>query len=172
MPDKDVSVLYDSQPIRVKMAAAVLLGIGGLVFVPIGLINRAWWLLILAVPPLLAGLVLLKVRLRIVVEHGTGAVYVTNFLLGLKLREQRYPPGQVRGLDLRRVAGDERERPSDTWYLTLGLRTRIYTIGKYDSHMHALEARRRLNEVLRSASQARMAAAARTAAAQKSLDSH
>jgi hypothetical protein len=167
MPDKDVSVLYDSQPIRAGMAAAVLLGIGGLVCVPIGLINRAWWLLLLAVPLLLAGLVLLQVRLRIVVEHGTGAVYVTNFLLGLKLREQRYPPGQVRGFDLRRVAGDERERASDTWYLTLGLRTRIYTVGKYDSRVHALEARRKLSGLLQAALQARPAVEAKAAAAGK-----
>ena len=46
------------------------------------------------------------------------------------------------------MAGDERERPSDTWYLTLQLGTRVYTIGKYDSRSSALRARLKVREVL------------------------
>ena len=142
------------------MVAWLLLGIGGLVLVPIGLLSRAWWLFVPAVPLLLAGLVLLQTRLRIVVEHRTNVIRVTNSLLGLRLRERQYPLSDVIGLDLRRVAGDERERPSDTWYLRLRLnttvrtfgmvepRTRTYVIGRYDSRLGALEARRRLREVL------------------------
>ena len=158
-------MLYDGPPIRTRMVAWLLLGIGGLVLTPIGLIKRAWWLLVPAIPLLLAGLVLFQIRLRIVVEHHTGVLRVTNSLLGLKLRERQYPLFDVIGLDLRRVAGDERERPSDTWYLWLQLgatvrtfgktkpRTRTYAIGKYDSRLRALEARRRLGEVLEGSSQ-------------------
>jgi len=148
MADKEISVIYDGVPIRSRMAMGFLLGIGGLVFVPIGLINRAWWLLILAVPLLLAGLVLSQIRLRIVAERQTGAVRVVNLLAGLKVRERRYPPLDVLGLDLRRVAGDERERASDTYYLVLRLGLTTYTVGKYDSREHALEARQRLLGVL------------------------
>jgi len=142
------------------MVSWLLLGIGGFVLMPIGLLNRAWWLLVLAVPLLLVGLVLLQTRLRIVVEHHTGVVCVTNLLLGLKLRERQYPLSDVAGLDLQRVAGDERERASDTWYLRLQLhttvrffgqakpRTRVYTVGKYDSRLRALEARHWLGKML------------------------
>lgn len=160
MSDESIGVLYDDTPIRTKMAAWLLLGIGGLVLVPIGLVNRAWWLLILAVPLLLAGLMLLQTHLHIVVDHHTGIICVTNSLLGLRLRERQYPPSDVVGLDLQRVAGDERKRPSDTWYLRLRLhatvhtfgkmkpRMRTYLIGKYDSRLRALKARRRLSETL------------------------
>jgi hypothetical protein len=148
MPGKDDSVLYDGPPIRTRMVAWLLLGIGGIVLVPIGLINRAWWLLVPAVPLLLAGLVLFQAHLRVAVEPGTGEVCVTNRLLGLKIRQRRYPPSEVGRLDLQRVAGDERERPSDTWYLYLQLGTRVYTIGKYDSQASALRARLEVREAL------------------------
>jgi hypothetical protein len=160
MADEDVSVLYDGPPIRTRMAAWLLLGIGGLVLVPIGLINRAWWLLILAVPPLLAGLVLLQAYLRIVVEHQPAAVCVRNLLFGLKLRERRYPLSNLVGPDLHRVGGDERERPSDTWYVRLQFHTAVrsfgsvkprvreYLLGRYDNRLQALEARRGLDEAL------------------------
>jgi len=161
MSDESVGILYDDTSIQTRMVAWLLLGIGGLVLVPIGLINHAWWLLVLAAPPLLAGLALLQPRLRIVVEHHAGGVRGTGGWLGLKLRKRLYPLSNVVGLDLQRVAGDERERPSDTWYLRLQLHTtartffgsvkphvRIYTIGKYDNRLSALKARRRLNEVL------------------------
>jgi hypothetical protein len=62
---------------------------------------------------------------------------------------RRYSPSEVRGVDIHRVAGDERERPSDTWYLRLILRTQTYTIGKYDTRLDALQARRELTEVLK-----------------------
>lgn len=148
MPDNDGATLYDGPPIWARMSAWLLLGIGALVLVPIGLMNRAWWLLKLALPPILAGLVLLQARLRIVVERPTGVVCVANLLFGLTLRERRYPPSDVVGLALQRVAGDERERPSDTWYLRLKLSTKTHTIGKYDSRLGALEARRKVAQVL------------------------
>jgi len=166
MSDTSIGVLYKDTPIQARMVAWLLIGIGGFVLVPIGLVNRAWWLLVLAVPLLLAGWVLLQTHLRIVVEHHTGIVCVTSFLLGLKLRERRYPLSDVVGLDLQRVAGDERERPSDTWYLRLQLhitahtigkvkhRTRTYIIGKYDSRLGALKAQRRLRELLQAKPQA------------------
>jgi len=143
------------------MVTWLLLGIGGLVLTPIALANRAWWLLVPAVPLLLAGLLLLQAHLRIVVEHRTTVVGVTNSLLGLKLRKRQYPLSDVVGLDLQRVAGDERERASDTWYLRLQLHTtvrtllgrvvphvKIYTLGKYDTRLRALEARHKLDKVL------------------------
>ncbi len=161
MSDESIGILYDDKPIQARMAAWLLLGTGGLVLVPIALVNRVWWLLVPAVPLFLAGFVLLHTHLRIVVEHHTGAVHATNTLLGLKLRERQYSLSNVIGLDLQRVAGDERERPSDTWYLRLQLhttvrtfsgrvapRTKTYTIGKYDSRLSALEAQRKLREVL------------------------
>jgi hypothetical protein len=136
----------------------LLLGIGGIVMAPIGLISRAWWLVVLAAPLLLAGLVLSQVRLRIVVEHSTGAVRVTSSLPGLRLRERRHPPSDVVGLDIYRVAGAERERPSDTWYLKLQLRTRTHTVGRYDSQVSALLARRELGRALQARAQAPTAA--------------
>jgi hypothetical protein len=158
VPDEDDRVIYDGPPIRVKMAAWLLLGIGGIVMLPLGLINRAWWLVVLSVPLLLAGLVLSQVRLRIVVEHPAGTVCVTNSLLGLRLRQRRYPPSDVVGLDIHRVAGAERERPSDTWYLRLQLRTRTHTVGRYDSQVGALLARRELGSALQASAQAPTAA--------------
>jgi hypothetical protein len=148
MPGKGDSVLYDGPPIRTRMVAWLLLGTGGIVLVPIGLINRAWWLLVPAFPLLLAGLVLFQAHLRVVVEPGTGEVCVTNRLLGLKTRQRRYPLPEVGGLDLQRVASDERDRPSDTWYLNLQLGTSVYTIGKYDSRASALRARLKMREAL------------------------
>jgi uncharacterized protein (DUF58 family) len=158
MPDEDARVIYDGPPMRVRMAAWLLLGIGGIVMAPIGLISRAWWLVVLAAPLLLAGLVLSQVRLRIVVEHSTGAVRVTSSLPGLRLRERRHPPSDVVGLDIYRVAGAERERPSDTWYLKLQLRTRTHTVGRYDSQVSALLARRELGRALQARAQAPTAA--------------
>jgi hypothetical protein len=165
MTDESISVLYDDTPIRTRMVAWLLLGIGGLVLVPVGLINHAPWLFVLAAPLLLAGLVLLQIHLCIAAEHHTAVVRVTNSLLGLKLREHRYRPSDVVGLDIQRVAGDERERPSDTWYLRLQLyapvrtfgkakpRTRTYLIGKYDSRLRALKARRRARDALQALAQ-------------------
>ena len=163
MPDEDARVIYDGPPIRVRMAAWLLLGIGGIVMVPIGLINRALWLVVLSVPLLLAGLVLSQIRLRIVVEHPTGVVCITNSLLGLRLRQRRHPPSDVVGLDIHRVAGAERERPSDTWYLRLQLRTRTHTVGRYDSQVSALLARRELGRALEAGAQAPTATEVRPA---------
>jgi len=148
MSDKDVTTLYDGPPIWARMVSWLLLGMGGIVLVPIALLSRAWWLLVPAVPLILAGLLLLQTRLHIIVERRTGVVRVANSWLGLMLRERQYPLSDVVGFDIQRVAGDERERPSDTWYLRLQLRTRTHIIGKYDSRLEALEARRRLSEVL------------------------
>jgi hypothetical protein len=166
MSDRGAGVLYDDTPVRARMVAWLLLGIGGIVLAPIGLLNRAWWLLVLAVPLLLAGLLLLQMRLRIGVEHPPGLICATHYLFGLKLRERRYPPSDVVSLNLHRVAGDEDERSSDTWYLRLQLHaavrtfgtvkhhTRTYLVGKYDSRLRALKARRRLGEVLQIGPQA------------------
>jgi hypothetical protein len=170
MPDEDARVIYDRPPIRVRMAAWLLLGIGGIVMAPLGLIDRAWWLVVLSVPLLLAGLVLSQIRLRIAVEHPTGVVRVTNSLLGLRLRERGYPPSDVVGLDIHRVAGAERERPSDTWYLKLQLRTRTHTVGRYDSHVSALLARRELGRALQARAQAHTAAEVKPAATETSHD--
>ena len=160
MPDEDVTTLYDGPPAWAWMLGWLLLGTGGFVLAPIALLSRAWWLFVFAIPLLLAGLVLLQTRLHIVVERHTGAVCVTNSLLGLKLREHHYPPSDIVGFDLQRVAGDERERPSDTWYLRLHLRTRTHIVGKYDSRLKALEARRKLNEALQARPPAQTAVSA------------
>ena len=143
------------------MLARLLLSIGGLVLLPAALFGRARWLLVPAVLSFLIGLILLATRIRIVIERSTGIVYITESLLGVGLRKRRYLPSDVADLDLQRVAGSERERPSDTWYLRLRLqtanrtsasmkpRTRTYLIGRYDSRLSALRAQRRLQEVLR-----------------------
>ena len=148
MVDQDISVLYDGPPIQTRMVAWVLLGIGGIVLVPIGLISRAWWLFVPAIPLLLAGLILLQMRLRIVIEYPAGTICVTNRLLGLKYRERRYHRSDLVGFDVDRVAGAERERPSDTWYLRLRLGIKTYTVGKYDSRASAIRARAKVNKVL------------------------
>ncbi len=165
MPDnernQETSVLYEGPLIRTRMAAWLLLGIGGLVMVPIGLISRAVWLPVLAVPILLVGLILLPFRLRIAVRHDANVVEATNVFLGLRVRRRRYPLGNVVGLDVERVAGAERERPSDTWYLKLQIHTttrnffgqiqphtKVYTIGRYDDRLQALEARNKLADLL------------------------
>ena len=160
MSDTSIRALYDDTPIPAKMAAWLLLGIGGLVLLPIAVVTDACWLLILAIPLLVAGLVLLQVSLRIVIEHQTGEICTTDFLFGLKLRERHYSLEDVAGLDLYRLAGNERERPSDTWYLRLRLDTtvrtfgkvrpgtRTYIIGRYESQLRALKAQRQLREVL------------------------
>ena len=158
MSHNDISLLYDGSPIWARMAGWLLLGIGGLVLVPLALINRAWWLFVPAVLPLLAGLVLLQTRLRIVFDRRTAQVDVTDSWLGLGLLRRSYPPSDVLGFDIHRVAGDERERPSDTWYLRLNLRTHTHTIGKYDSRLDALEARRDLAEVLQTRARPQTAA--------------
>ena len=148
MPDKDVTLLYDGPPIETRRAAWVLAGIGGPVLVPIGLFGHAPWLYVFAVPMLLIGLVLLPLHVRITVNHRERLVRVTNRWLGLKVRERRYPASDLLGLDLDRVAGAERDRPSDTWYLRLRLGLKIYTIGKYDSRANALRAQLKLREKL------------------------
>jgi hypothetical protein len=131
------------------MVGWLLVGVGGLVLAPLALINRAWWLLALAALFLLVGLVLLQARLQIVFDHRIAHVGVTKSWLGLRLMRHRYPLSDVQGVDIHRVAGDKRERPSDTWYLRLILRTETYTIGKYDTRLDALKARRDLTEVLK-----------------------
>ena len=156
MADQDVSVLYDGLPIQTGMVAWVLLGIGGIVMVPIGLISRAWWLLVLALPLLLAGLILRQARLRVVIEYPAGSIRVTNRLLGVKYRERHYHRSDLVGFDIHRVAGAERERPSDTWYLRLRLGVKTFTIGRYDNRSSAVRARARMDKT----HQARMRAQA------------
>lgn len=161
MSEQGDRLLYEGPPIRTWMAAWLLLGVGGLVLVPIGLMNRAWWLVILAVPPLLVGLVLLQARHRIVVQRGAGVVRVVDFVGILRLRQRQYPLADVVGIDVQRRAGAERERPSDTWYVVLQIHTtsrsfgkvkprlKTYLIGRYDSRLKALQARHRSSQVLR-----------------------
>ena len=149
MPEKPGSVLYNETAIWAKIVAWLALGIGGLVCVPTGLYGLNWWLLVLAVPLLLLGLVLLQTRLHMAVERETGDVVVTNRLLGLKIHTRRYPWSDVMRLELQRVAGDERERPSDTWYLRLQLGLDTFTIGRYDSRVSALRAQRDVAEALK-----------------------
>ena len=148
MPDKASVTIYDGPPIETRRAAWILLGIGGLVFVPAGWYGHAPWLYVLAVPLLLAGLVLLALHLRISVNHHEDLVRATNRWLGLKVHERRWPLSDILGLDLHRRAGAERERPSDTWYLRLRLGLNTYTVGKYDSRANALRAQLRLREKL------------------------
>jgi hypothetical protein len=66
----------------------------------------------------------------------------------MRVVRRHYLPDDVTGLELDRVAGADRERDSDTWYLRLRLRNRGYTIGRYDSRMNALLARRDVQEAL------------------------
>jgi hypothetical protein len=152
-------VLYSDTPIRARMVAHLLLGAGGLVLAPIGLLSGARWLLVLAAPTLLVGIMLRQLHLRIEVELDTGMVTVTRSVLGLRLRRRRYSLSDVVGLELQRVAAIERERPSDTWYLKLELnlphaadtvhpRTRVYTIGKYDDRLTALKVQHNVRETL------------------------
>jgi len=140
--------LYDGPPVWAKMTGWLFVVIGGIVMLPLALANHAWWLLVPAVPVLLAGMVLLQTRLRIAFEHRAAQLVVTNYLFGLRLRQRKHPRSEVMGLDLRRVAGDERERASDTWYLKLRLHTHTYTIGRYGSRLDALQARRAAKQAL------------------------
>ena len=149
MPEEAGSVLYNQTAIWAKIVAWLALGIGGLVCVPTGLYGLNWWLLVLGVPLLLLGLLLLQTRLHMAVERETGDVVVTNRLLGIKIYTRRYPWSDVLSLELQRVAGDERERPSDTWYLRLQLGLDTFTIGRYDSRVSALRAQHDVAEVLK-----------------------
>lgn len=154
-----MSVLFDARPIRAAMAGWLLLGIGGLVCLPLALANRALWLALLALPLLLAGGLLLATRLRIQMERRSGVIHATYRLLGLALRQRSYSPSDRVGLELTRVAGDARERPSDTWYLRLRFHTGSYLVGKYDDRLAALEAQRRLSEALLARPSAEVASA-------------
>ena len=164
MPDRDIAVLYDEPPIWAKLVGWLLLGTGGLVLAPVALVNGAAWLFILAMPPLLAGLLLFQTRLCITLNRRTGLIMATNYLLGLRFRQRRYPASDIVGVDVHRVAGAERERASDTWYLRLQLRARAHTIGKYDTRLEALEARRELSKALQPGPRPQTAVEMKTAA--------
>lgn len=159
MSNVNGNVLYSDTPVRVRMVAHVLLGAGGLVLGPIGLLSGTRWLLALAVLTLLVGVMLRQLHLRVEVEVDTGMITVTRSMLGLRLCRRRYSLSDGVGLELRRVAAVERERPSDTWYLKLELnlprtadrvrpRTRVYTIGKYGDRLTALKAQHSVRETL------------------------
>jgi hypothetical protein len=148
--EENVTVIYNATPIGAKMAAWVLLGIGGIVLLPIALIRDDHWLLVFAVPLILLGLLFLATRQRIALVSPTSVVRVTSYLLGLRVRQRQHPRSDITAIDLHRVAGDEQERASDTWYLRLRLRNRGYTIGRYNTRMSALLARRDLDEALQS----------------------
>jgi len=142
------NVIYDAAPLWAKMVAWVLLGIGGIVLAPIALIRGDTWLLYLCVPLAVVGLVLLAIRLRIAAVPSASVLRITDSFLGLRVRHRQYVRSQITALDLHRVAGDDRERDSDTWYLRLHVGRRSYTVGKYDGRMSALLARRDIEEAL------------------------
>ena len=158
MAQRDVTIVYDDTPIWFRMAGWLLVGIGGLVLTPLALISRAGWLWVVAAPVIAAGLVLFQTRLHIALEHRTAQLVVTDRVLGLTLRRRRHVRSEVMSVDLERVAGDTQERDSDTWYLRLRLHTRTYMVGRYRDRFGALEARRRLREVLRAGPQPETAA--------------
>jgi hypothetical protein len=151
--EENRTVLYDAPPIWAKMTAWVLLGVGIIVLLPIMLVRGDVWLLLLIGPLVLTGLVLLALRLRIALISPASVVRVTKSVFGLRVSQQQYPTDDVGGLELSRVAGDDRERDSDTWYLRLRLRTRGYTIGRYGNRMSALLARRDVAQALQGGAQ-------------------
>jgi tetratricopeptide (TPR) repeat protein len=130
------------------MVGWVLLGVGGIVLLPIAAIRGDEWLLVFAIPLVLAGLALFALRLHVALISPAAVLRITNSVLGLRVRQRQYSRSEITGLDLQRVAGDDRERASDTWYLRLCLEDRTYTIGKYDSRTSALLARRDMDEYL------------------------
>jgi hypothetical protein len=149
MNERQHDHLYDETPAWARAVGWLLMGIGGFVLAPIALFSRAWWLLAAAAPFALAGLLLLQLHLRIEPDRLSGGLVCTNSFLGLRLRRQRYDQGEIEGFDLQKVGSDERQRPSDTWYLRLLLRQRTHIIGAYETHEEALKAqyrqRQRLN---------------------------
>ena len=142
------TVIYAATPIWARMAGWVLVGVGGIVLLPIAAIRGDTWLLVFAIPLILAGLALFALRLHIALIGPAAAVRVTNSFVGLRVRQRQYSRAEIVGLDLQRVAGDARERASDTWYLRLRLDGRTHTIGKYDSRTSALLALRDVEAVL------------------------
>jgi hypothetical protein len=142
------NVIYDATPVWARMVAWTLLGIGGIVLAPIALIRGDHWLFYFAVPLIAMGLMLLAMRLRIAAVPSASVLRVTNSFLGLRVRQRQYLSSQITALDLHRVAGDERERDSDTWYLRLHVARRGYVVGKYDTRVSALLARRDIEEAL------------------------
>ena len=148
MAEERTTVIYDAAPVWATMTASILLGIGGIILVPIALIRGDHWLLYIGVPLVVIGLVPLAIRLRIAAVPSASVLRVTNSFLGLRLRQRQFLRSEVTALDLHRVAGDARERDSDTWYLRLHVGYRAYTVGKHDSRMSALLARREIEEAL------------------------
>jgi hypothetical protein len=148
MLDRNIVKLYDQTAVWARLVAWLLVGTAGFVLVPLALIYRAWWLLILAVPLLLAGLVLFMTRLRIVLDRRTGSLQVSNYLLGLRMKERTYSHSDTPTPYVQRVAGAKRERPSDTWYLRLQFRDQTHTIGRFDDRITALQAQERLEDLL------------------------
>jgi tetratricopeptide (TPR) repeat protein len=148
MAEETETVIYAATPIWARMVGWVLLGVGGIVLLPIAAIRGDEWLLVFAIPLILAGLALFALRLHIALISPAALIRVTNSVLGLRVRQRQYSGSEITGLDLQRIAGDDRERASDTWYLRLRLEDRTYTIGKYDSRTSALLARRDTEEFL------------------------
>ena len=142
--DEREVVLYDDVPIGARWAGWLLLGIGGLVLTPAALVARYGWLLVVATPFLGCGVCLLQTRMRIAVDRRTLLVRVRYQLLRIGLSERRFTPSDLVGVEIPRVAGDELERDSDTWYIRLVFHSRAYTVGRYGEHLDALQARRDL----------------------------
>ena len=148
MTEEKSNIIYDATPVWARMVAWALLGIGGIVLTPVALIRGDRWLLYFAVPLIVMGFVLIAIRLRIAAVPSASVLRVTNSFLGLRLRQRQYPRSEITAIDLHRVAGDERERDSDTWYLRLHVARRGYLVGKYDTRVSALLARRDIEEAL------------------------
>lgn len=146
--EESTNVIYDATPVGAQMAAWLLAGIGGIVLFPIALLRGDYWLLFLASPLLVSGLLLFALRLRIVAAPSAAALHVTISFLGLQLLEHWHARSEITALDVHRVAGDYRERASDTWYLRMRIGRRAYTLGKHDSRMDALLARRDIEQTL------------------------
>ncbi len=141
--------LYHGRQVETALAGWLLVGIGGLVCLPLGVAHGAWWLVGLAFPPLLAGLVLLGVRLRVELDPRHGLIHVRRSVLGLRVAARTYRQSDCLGVEVVRVAGDARERPTDTYYLRLRLATARYTLGRYRDRQSVLQAQYQLNELLR-----------------------
>ncbi|MCJ7738772.1 MAG: tetratricopeptide repeat protein [Anaerolineae bacterium] len=144
------NVLYEGIPVQVNLISWLLLGVGGAVLAPIALLSDAGWLLILAVPLLICGLVLRQVHLQVIVESYTGVIRSTLKWLGIQLWTRRHQHAGIETLEIRRVGGDRRERDSDTWYIRLKMQGASYILGRYDTRPEALEARHQLSDIIQS----------------------
>lgn|GEM_PF-2235070 len=159
------NVLYEGIPIQVNLISWLLLGVGGVVLAPIALLSDTDWLLILAVPLLVCGLVLRLIHHQVAVEAYSGVIQFTLNWLGIQLRARRHQRADIETLAITRVGGDWRERDSDTWYIHLKMPGARYILGRYGTRLEALEARCQLSDIIQSHAQPPDAAEIRARAA-------